>query len=168
MRGKHGEHLQAMLLPGITPADAGKTNINGVIELDEEDHPRGCGENLDSYGAWELPIGSPPRMRGKHHSTERLCNTPRITPADAGKTSSAEALYGGIKDHPRGCGENPRIDRIHRSGLGSPPRMRGKPSKCCCETLRGRITPADAGKTHRLLQKWVTGGDHPRGCGENT
>ena len=30
----------------ITPADAGKTNINGVIELDEEDHPRRCGENI--------------------------------------------------------------------------------------------------------------------------
>ena len=151
MRGKPSCLSYTRNRKGITPADAGKTRPKTAQTSSATDHPRGCGENLDSYGAWELPIGSPPRMRGKHHSTERLCNTPRITPADAGKTSSAEALYGGIKDHPRGCGENPRIDRIHRSGLGSPPRMRGKPKFCSRSRRTARITPADAGKTLQPL-----------------
>ena len=86
MRGKRAKSNSYNLHDGITPADAGKTNINGVIELDEEDHPRGCGENLDSYGAWELPIGSPPRMRGKRKRRPQRSCWHGITPADAGKT----------------------------------------------------------------------------------
>ena len=51
--------------------------------------------------------------------------------------------------------------------VGSPPRMRGKPSApntICCKL---RITPADAGKTSFFDFGTRCVEDHPRGCGEN-
>ena len=45
VRGKLKSPPEHCIPTGITPAGAGKTNINGVIELEDEDHPRRCGEN---------------------------------------------------------------------------------------------------------------------------
>ena len=86
-------------------------------------------------------------MRGKPDATIKDGGTSRITPADAGKTLRSEPLQRRYQDHPRGCGENAIAFNRHGSGLGSPPRMRGKRvywANTC--TLKG-ITPADAGKT---------------------
>ena len=86
MRGKLAEKGVSVSGLGITPAYAGKTEL-GVSQAGHgEDHPRVCGENLDSYGAWELPIGSPPRMRGKPAVFAYGGSQYRITPAYAGKT----------------------------------------------------------------------------------
>ena len=49
---------------------------------------------------------------------------------------------------------------------GSPPRMRGKGSRCRTLQHRHRITPAYAGKRERTgAWRWA-GWDHPRVCGE--
>ncbi len=45
MRGKPARMLLRLLMEGITPADAGKTNIVRYSVHGHEDHPRGCGEN---------------------------------------------------------------------------------------------------------------------------
>ena len=45
--------------------------------------------------------------------------------------------------------------------------MRGKLILIPCVQPRGRITPADAGKTAMGDNKRMTQRDHPRGCGEN-
>ena len=45
--------------------------------------------------------------------------------------------------------------------------MRGKPYVCACRGRSYRITPADAGKTERLILDAEALEDHPRGCGEN-
>ena len=45
-------------------------------------------------------------MRGKQLSRRQIRKGERITPADAGKTPTAKAVYDAIQDHPRGCGEN--------------------------------------------------------------
>ena len=52
----------------------------------------------------------------------------RITPADAGKTGYSVIINSNVADHPRGCGENQEGKKREKSALGSPPRMRGKPS----------------------------------------
>ena len=86
-------------------------------------------------------------MRGKlGEAVENQC-AHRITPADAGKTRHGIACEGTVGDHPRGCGENVVAVAASASSLGSPPRMRGKQDGTGIFILRGRITPADAGKT---------------------
>ena len=65
MRGKPLALPQARLFLGITPADAGKTDELNDSVVEDEDHPRGCGENLHRLPPFTFRRGSPPRMRGK-------------------------------------------------------------------------------------------------------
>ena len=91
----------------------------------------------------------------------------RITPAHAGKTSTAESNRSLWADHPRACGEN--ILQKHRLRMvhGSPPRMRGKQSQKVALYKGIRITPAHAGKTGTGESGHSSLPDHPRACGEN-
>ena len=52
--------------------------------------------------------------------------------------------------------------------MGSPPRMRGKGTKCCAPLLVMRITPAYAGKSSWRFAGTGLCWDHPRVCGEKT
>ena len=92
------------------------------------DHPRGCGENVYVFPCVRNKPGSPPRMRGKRTYAVKFALDYGITPADAGKTSAAEFFYARYWDHPRGCGENIERPYVIGEALGSPPRMRGKPT----------------------------------------
>ena len=91
----------------------------------------------------------------------------RITPADAGKTLRVAQFRRLSRDHPRGCGENDILPSTFKQSLGSPPRMRGKRESFIGGSVKGRITPADAGKTKVLALAFDFLEDHPRGCGEN-
>ena len=106
-------------------------------------------------------------MRGKHFCGAAHCQTPRITPADAGKTRQPFVHFPGVQDHPRVCGENARRSSAHRQKAGSPPRMRGKLNGVRRYARFVRITPADAGKTGKTAKVRHRRQDHPRGCGEN-
>ena len=126
MRGKPFPFLRVRASSRITPADAGKTCAWKPIRLVSPDHPRGCGENVDT-GVEKLEIaGSPPRMRGKPNIAHLTRLIHGITPADAGKTGFLVVRAKQAEDHPRGCGENQK--RLFKTGriYGSPPRMRGK------------------------------------------
>ena len=46
MRGKPNTDANAAAITRITPADAGKTLRVFGFKLLDEDHPRGCGENV--------------------------------------------------------------------------------------------------------------------------
>ena len=127
VRGKLSLLSVLLLMMRITPAGAGKTNINRAARHNAEDHPRGCGENLFIVISADKFMGSPPRMRGK-----LLRRTVRRPFA---------------KDHPRGCGENRAYSSEPSVSAGSPPRMRGKRYKFRNLAGFGGITPADAGKT---------------------
>ena len=84
----------------------GKLGATLTFDNPEEDHPRGCGENLPiEYNAVPV-IGSPPRMRGKLMFEIDSCGNVGITPADAGKTFFDNVNRKCYQDHPRGCGEN--------------------------------------------------------------
>ena len=91
-----------------------------------------------------------------------------LIPAHAGKT--AEAAYSRVKSwaHPRACGENSFFFRCLLRGVGSSPRMRGKPGGSLSHAETGRLIPAHAGKT--TPQRWEHSQvrAHPRACGENT
>ena len=51
--------------------------------------------------------------------------------------------------------------------IGSPPRVREKPTNLLKLILKLRITPAYAGKTSCVLSSGLRDRDHPRMCGKN-
>ena len=147
MRGKRSTSDSCNSSIRITPADAGKTKQIFVNRILAEDHPRGCGENSGILNHATSCMGSPPRMRGKPHTFSHTSASPGITPADAGKTCAKLQQPKTYQDHPRGCGENKTVRKKYWGKLGSPPRMRGKRESFSGGSIKGRITPADAGKT---------------------
>ena len=107
-------------------------------------------------------------MRGKLAFDGETDKLTRITPAGAGKTASCVHRISMLRDHPRRCGEN-MMPRIFRSASqGSPPQVRGKPSRLAVPRLGIRITPAGAGKTRVAAVLSAAFQDHPRRCGENS
>ena len=70
----------------------------------------------------------------------------RITPARAGKSSASRKTAGTFWDHPRVCGEKTGAIEKPSSGMGSPPRVRGKVKLLFLAVNPLRITPACAGK----------------------
>ena len=105
-------------------------------------------------------------MRGKVSSAFSKKVALRITPACAGKRCSLLAGPPHPEDHPRVCGEKCVPISGRWSGIGSPPRVRGKVAPFHCTNSHGGITPACAGKS--ILQKASRRicRDHPRVCGE--
>ena len=167
MRGKQSSTQTQGTSFRITPADAGKTQVDRAFGPKVEDHPRGCGENLLQQVDEHALKGSPPRMRGKLSLFSGIVRITGITPADAGKTSPRKREHVQTQDHPRGCGENMAVTNQYENNTGSPPRMRGKPEYRGHVMCEDGITPADAGKTERVIQPRKRTEDHPRGCGEN-
>ena len=112
-----------------------------------------------------LPAFEPNRIVLRFH-LKYLYNS-GSPPAGAGKTDCDTDHFRADRDHPRRCGENFPLRTRNRPETGSPPQVRGK-QRCRIQgNGQSRITPADAGKTHR---KHFCGGlkrDHPRGCGED-
>ena len=110
----------------ITPACAGKRCPSGQKRCLRRDHPRVCGEKVESVTSRPSAEGSPPRVRGKGGAGNDPAQGARITPACAGKRTCAEISPTRRRDHPRVCGEKepPTVPALFKQG--SPPRMRGK------------------------------------------
>ena len=111
-------------------------------------------------------MGSPPRMRGKAVAIFRQLHHGRITPAYAGKRDSIPQQSSLRRDHPRVCGEKPRIFFMSIRSAGSPPRMRGKGQPLYIVVSESGITPACAGKRKATPAENSVLEDHPRVCGE--
>ena len=154
MRGKAPSLAVLGACIGITPAYAGKSTDLQRPRAAQQDHPRVCGEKLSGCVWQQACAGSPPRMRGKvsqpHYSTGRG----GITPAYAGKSPLRAVFWCRHRDHPRVCGEKRTQAHPAKTGLGSPPRMRGKADFDVCSDRQCGITPAYAGK--RLKQTGLT------------
>ena len=116
--------------------------------------------------AKRLDKGSPPRMRGKVLAASPSSVKGRITPAYAGKSSTAGTGLVLSWDHPRACGEKLAVGAGYLTWKGSPPRMRGKVRLFHSRADNGRITPAHAGKSLDVGLGFVFSRDHPRACGE--
>ena len=106
-----------------------------------------CGENCILTYLYLAGLGSPPRVRGKHHLMFLKHTIIGITPACAGKTLNLNVKIIAKKDHPRVCGENLACLCLLSREKGSPPRVRGKLLYKVIVVLFKRITPACAGKT---------------------
>ena len=126
VRGKLRSRDARALPFRITPAGAGKTYVDEIVDLDSEDHPRRCGENLVLVSVKKPFLGSPPQVRGKLVQLATGLGKTGITPAGAGKTRFERAGLAGAEDHPRRCGENDAVLRMPFNTSGSPPQVRGK------------------------------------------
>ena len=133
---------------GITPACAGKSNLFVFRRIEPKDHPRVCGEKAAILRAVCVPIGSPPRMRGKAGPNSAHNAASGITPAYAGKSEYRSFFPARPWDHPRVCGEKNGNYDTQACGGGSPPRMRGKGERKRRHSNPRGITPAYAGKSH--------------------
>ena len=145
-RGKASGISLLSALSGITPAWAGKRILRPPTQIQTGDHPRVGGEKKPGVKGALPPLGSPPRGRGKEAAVKSTLPPEGITPAWAGKRKSLDAKTKQKKDHPRVGGEKTGAMQLLGTGLGSPPRGRGK--VLCRRSIarRYRITPAWAGK----------------------
>ena len=110
----------------ITPACAGKSVTYVCRDRRGWDHPRVCGEKSIFRRQRAQHLGSPPRVRGKGLDNVLFWTRMRITPACAGKSRAWPGTTPCRRDHPRVCGEKPRVAGNHPLPSGSPPRVRGK------------------------------------------
>ena len=85
-RGKVSGRRHKSLVPGITPAWAGKSLFCFTAAVPIQDHPRMGGEKLLTCERIDFRLGSPPRGRGKVLCGLVIAPGVRITPAWAGKS----------------------------------------------------------------------------------
>ena len=147
MRGKGIHIIWSKNHFRITPAYAGKSNLNFPLKFIIWDHPRLCGEKPPTYCVKICRTGSPPPMRGKVFDHRKNQFDVGITPAYAGKSSGEKLVLLSYEDHPRLCGEKSATTSGGISGSGSPPPMRGKVFTGFFQCYSCRITPAYAGKS---------------------
>ena len=105
MRGKAVFLRFSGLVPGITPAYAGKRSQGKCGLHHRWDHPRICGEKCSTSLQGRNTKGSPPHMRGKAAGCAEGADERRITPAYAGKSHGQQCPQTWGRDHPRICGE---------------------------------------------------------------
>ena len=165
-RGKAVKFRCTCGLQRITPAWAGKSKLALCTPSCPTDHPRaGREKNKELEGVW-LPMGSPPRRRGKERSTALVGTPTRITPALAGKSYVFGPFRPGSWDHPRVGGEKQIGGDNGLDKQGSPPRGRGKVDSLSRQLTGSGITPAWAGKSWPLRDIHNLVWDHPRVGGE--
>ena len=151
----------------LIPACAGKTPSSISSRTSIGAHPRVCGEN-NSGMVWTFSSsGSSPRVRGKPCPFPAACECGGLIPACAGKTAVGSAPWQTMGAHPRVCGENLASGEAWPLGVGSSPRVRGKPNPDQLNTPTGGLIPACAGKTMARAAGHHERPAHPRVCGEN-
>ncbi len=188
MRGTLWLMSSGLVLPGIIPAHAGNTNSAAPKDSSDRDHPRACGEHRLHGIAKDYCRGSSPRMRGTRRASRIPHMQDGIIPAHAGNTEFRHTTWLKSRDHPRACGEHPRLSHRRLLGRGSSPRMRGTQNVYLVSSVFAGIIPAHAGNTPRDRRR--SGGDtgiipahagntikhlrrnhnlrdHPRACGEH-
>ena len=110
-------------------------------------------------------MNAPPRMRELLNLFRHEKVFDGITPACAGITVKPFCTCTGVRDHPRVCGNYPA--RVTRTVAleGSPPRVRElRDARGVPEAPQG-ITPACAGITWAVFERFPSKRDHPRVCG---
>ena len=105
MRGKVNGVVRFVRVFRITPAYAGKSRGQTGCQPLQRDHPRVCGEKLETQGGMFCELGSPPHVRGKVFGDSSIGKTAGITPAYAGKSRKQQQAQTPRQDHPRMCGE---------------------------------------------------------------
>ena len=90
-------------------------------------------------------------MRGTQGGRVHFIDFVGIIPAYAGNTGRIDEREGGLRDHPRVCGEHKGVITMEYLGTGSSPRMRGTLNvEGGGESFHG-IIPAYAGNTWETI-----------------
>ena len=146
-RGKHAQHVAALVHVRLIPAWAGKTPYSRGYAASAPAHPRVGGENPTVARPEPREAGSSPRGRGKRGEAlpQRLDHG--LIPAWAGKTRAVPLVETIHKAHPRVGEENHHARACRRGGR--------------------RLIPAWAGKTVRRSRARRPCRAHPRVGGEN-
>ena len=134
---------------GIIPAYAGNTPPCPGRAAIHWDHPRICGEHVQTADCEGVQAGSSPHMRGTPGRHRYRPHSPGIIPAYAGNTSALSPSGNRYRDHPRICGEHCRNVVALSTSMGSSPHMRGTLSGFHRPFPVGGIIPAYAGNTNR-------------------
>ena len=166
-RGRRQLRKSKWILPGITPACAGKTADRIAKHRNPGDHPRMRGEDKLKEFTGRRVQGSPPHARGRPAVEWKADSQVRITPACAGKTPSSPRQGRKCRDHPRMRGEDVMVFLLEVGRPGSPPHARGRRVHRHLRRRAHGITPACAGKTTCLPRIESTFADHPRMRGED-
>ncbi len=126
VRGKVDRPVETIGSHGITPACAGKRNLDCKTMEHGRDHPRMCGEKTDSGHHLPTLQGSPPHVRGKVIHNIYSVRDNRITPACAGKSVFHGFFVDFFWDHPRMCGEKNQRPVVDEKPVGITPACAGK------------------------------------------
>ena len=110
MRGKPLQLITPRLYQRNIPAYAGKTDADGPVPTQPEEHPRVCGENPPAPFCKPCKPGTSPRMRGKPAQPKATRANAGNIPAYAGKTPPWPTSRIKYAEHPRVCGENPALE----------------------------------------------------------
>ena len=110
-------------------------------------------------------MGSSPRVRGRRSIRTRTFGMTGLIPAGAGQTSGGTYQREHVTAHPRGCGADCRGQCVGLVGLGSSPRVRGRPFAYLAYLVVVGLIPAGAGQTSQRCSGPVSSRAHPRGCG---
>ena len=136
----------------IIPARAGFTLRGGQRGPRGPDHPRSRGV-YGSMSMWFMMLsGSSPLARGLQSCTADGYRILGIIPARAGFTCASRQMFRVSADHPRSRGVYGVTYGAPNSSQGSSPLARGLPSGSSRHTESGRIIPARAGFTSRLVR----------------
>ena len=167
MRGTLVSPDLVLSVVGIIPACAGNTGCREPCASRAGDHPRVCGEHLDTLGLSDLSEGSSPRVRGTRYRVVADGLPAGIIPACAGNTHLQRRLSPLSWDHPRVCGEHHIVLDDEVAGKGSSPRVRGTLLSRQRACIPPGIIPACAGNTTLRVVVDAQPRDHPRVCGEH-
>ena len=132
---------------GIIPARAGSTMHKRFRCIPNKDHPRSCGEHGVGDGIEPCIPGSSPLVRGARTFCHLCTCQGRIIPARAGSTATVGTAVVPIEDHPRSCGEHPRVGIPRGKRPGSSPLVRGALKLAAMDGCVLGIIPARAGST---------------------
>ena len=91
----------------------------------------------------------------------------RVIPTGVGKAASRARGGGKESGHPHGCGESFVEDLVTQFGVGSSPRVWGKPRAILWSSGSLRVIPTGVGKAPRMRSPDRANTGHPHGCGES-
>ena len=148
------------------PAGAGNSLTPPFSRSSTTVHPRGCGEQVFNEFAQRHGIGSSPRVRGTGYPAPGSGPGHRFIPAGAGNSAQPGLPVSAGAVHPRGCGEQIKINTTPIEAAGSSPRVRGTALPPLHRPAHRRFIPAGAGNSASSAPSACASPVHPRGCGE--
>ena len=154
--------------PGITSACAEQTPRRASPAHGSWDHLRVCGADASVDGLVVDELGSPPRVRSRPDGRPHRRWYAGITSACAEQTCESRVRLRGAWDHLRVCGADASSAHCFILPMGSPPRVRSRPSDAPPADPGRRITSACAEQTHCEGLTKRTFGDHLRVCGADS